>query len=254
MQAPAGQEMRSELAPEGVQPDRLLRWEPEHWPLAEGWAPVLEGFLSSSAGLRLASFMRERLAAGAKIYPPQPFRALELTPLAGVHAVVLGQDPYHGAGQAEGLAFSVPAGVKLPPSLRNIFKELGGAVDEQPVTGSLVDWARGGVLLLNASLTVEDGQPGSHANKGWEVLTDALLAEVAARASPCVYMLWGAHAQAKAALIEQTAAHHGREALVLQANHPSPLSASRPPIPFLGCGHFALARDWLAERGHPGVF
>ena len=110
------------------------------------------------------------------------------------------------------------------------------------------------MLLLNTSLTVEDGQPGSHAKKGWEVLTDALLAEVAARASPCVYMLWGAHAQAKAALIEETAARHGREAMVLQANHPSPLSANRPPVPFLGCGHFGLAREWLAARGYSGVF
>ncbi len=244
----------SELALEGSQPDRLLRWEPERWPLADGWAPVVEGFFASSAGLRLASFIRERLAAGARIYPPRPLRALELTPLRSVRAVILGQDPYHGAGQAEGLAFSVRTGVKLPPSLRNIFKELGCIADEQPVTGSLVDWARRGVLLLNASLTVEDGHPGSHAKKGWEVLTGALLAEVAARATPCVYMLWGTHAQAKAALIEQTAAHHGREALVLQANHPSPLSAARPPIPFLGCGHFALARDWLAARGYPGIF
>jgi uracil-DNA glycosylase len=244
-----------ELGRELDEPDRLVRWEPEQWPLAEGWRPVVDAFLSSTAGLRLASFIRERLAAGATIYPPRPLRALELTPLPSVRAVVLGQDPYHGVGQAEGLAFSVRAGVKLPPSLRNIFKELQCAPGEpQPPTGSLVDWARRGVLLLNASLTVEDGQPGSHAKKGWEVLTDALLTEVAAHASPCVYMLWGAHAQAKATLIEETAASHRREVLVLQANHPSPLSAGRPPMPFLGCGHFALARDWLAARGHPGVF
>src|SRR5215208_1347783 len=243
-----------ELALETPQSDRLLRWEPEQWSMAEGWRPVVDAFLSSTAGLRLASFIQERLAAGAIIYPPRPLRALELTPLQSVRAVILGQDPYHGAGQAEGLAFSVRAGIKLPPSLRNIFKELQCAPGEpQPPTGSLVDWARRGVLLLNACLTVEDGQPGSHAKKGWEVLTDALLAEVAARASPCVYMLWGAHAQAKATLIEETAATHGREALVLQDNHPSPLSAGRPPVPFLGCGHFALARDWLAARGYPGV-
>ena len=246
---------QSTLALETGEPDRLLRWDPAQWPLAEGWHRVVDAFLSSSTGLRLGSFIRERLAAGATIYPPRPFRALELTPLHGVRAVILGQDPYHGAGQAEGLAFSVRAGVRLPPSLRNIFKELNCASDgPQPPTGSLVDWARRGVLLLNASLTVEDGQPASHAKKGWEVLTDALLAEVAARASPCVYMLWGAHAQAKAGLIEETAASHGREALVLQANHPSPLSAGRPPVPFLGCGHFALAREWLAARGHPDVF
>jgi uracil-DNA glycosylase len=240
---------------EPVEADRLLHWEPEHWPLAAGWKPVVDAFLCSTAGLRLASFIQERLAAGATIYPPRPFRALELTPLHAVRAVIVGQDPYHGPGQAEGLAFSVRAGVKLPPSLRNIFKELRCSPDEAlPINGSLVDWARRGVLLLNTSLTVEDGEPGSHAKRGWEVLTDALLAEVAATASPCVYMLWGAHAQAKAGLIEETAARHGREALVLQANHPSPLSANRPPVPFLGCGHFALARDWLAARGYPGVF
>ena len=236
-------------------PSRLVDWEPENWRLAQGWAPVVDSFLASTAGLRLASFIRERLAAGATIYPPRPLRALEITPLPSVRAVILGQDPYHGAGQAEGLAFSVPAGVKLPPSLRNIYKELRCAPDEPvPVNGSLLSWARRGVLLLNTCLTVEDGKPGSHAKKGWELLTDALLAELAAQASPCVYMLWGAHAQAKTALIEETASRNAREVLVLQANHPSPLSASRPPVPFLGCGHFAQARDWLAARGHPGVF
>jgi len=235
--------------------DRLERWTPEAWPVAQDWRPVVDAFFASTVGLRLGSFVRERLAAGAVIYPPRPLRALELTPLASVRAVILGQDPYHGPGQAEGLAFSVRPGVKLPPSLRNIFKELRCRPDEAPpATGSLVEWARRGVLLLNASLTVEDGQPGSHAKKGWEVLTDALLAEVASHASPCVYMLWGAHAQAKAGLVGQTAAAHGREVLILQSNHPSPLSASRPPVPFLGCGHFAQAREWLAARGHPGVF
>jgi uracil-DNA glycosylase len=235
--------------------DRLERWAPEEWPLAQDWRPVVDAFLGSTAGVRLASFIRERLAAGAVIYPPRPLRALEVTPLAAVRAVILGQDPYHGPGQAEGLAFSVRPGVKPPPSLRNIFKEMRCSEDEPaPANGSLLEWARRGVLLLNASLTVEDGQPGSHAKKGWEILTDALLTQVAARASPCVYMLWGAHAQAKAGLIEQAAAEHGREVLILQANHPSPLSAARPPVPFLGCGHFAQARDWLAARGYPGVF
>ena len=221
----------------------------------QDWQPVVEAFLASTTGLRLAAFIRERLAAGATIYPPRPLRALELTPLPSVRAVILGQDPYHGPGQAEGLAFSVRSGVKSPPSLRNIFKEWGGGPDEPlPAHGSLVEWARRGVLLLNACLTVEDGAPGSHARRGWELLTDALLAEVAANTSPCVYMLWGAHAQAKAGLIEDTAGRHGREALVLQANHPSPLSANRPPVPFVGCGHFALAREWLAARGCPDVF
>jgi uracil-DNA glycosylase len=234
--------------------DRLVRWEPENWPVAADWRPVVDDFLGSPAGRQLASFIAERVAAGATIYPPRPLRALELTPLESVHAVILGQDPYHGPGQAEGLAFSVAQGVRLPPSLRNIFKERRGASGEPlPEHGSLVDWARRGVLLLNTSLTVEDGKPGSHAKKGWEALTDALLRQVAATASPCVYLLWGAHAQAKAALVREAADRHGREALVLQANHPSPLSASRPPVPFLGCGHFALARDGLAARGHAGV-
>lgn len=251
----AGQAGQAELALDTVQPARLLRWEPEHWPVAEGWRPAVAAFLGSDAGLRLASFIRERLAAGAIIYPPQPFRALALTPLNGVRAVVLGQDPYHGPGQAEGLAFSVPAGVRPPPSLRNIFQELQcGAGGSAPQHGSLAAWAEQGVLLLNASLTVEDGQAGSHAKKGWEALTDRLLAEVAARASPCAYLLWGAHAQAKAALIREAASRHGCDILVLQANHPSPLSARRPPVPFLGSGHFARARDWLAARGHPGLF
>lgn len=238
------------FAAEDRQADRLAEWAPERWPVAAGWRPVIDAFLASAAGRQLGAFIRDRLAAGAVIYPPRPFRALALTPLASVHAVILGQDPYHGPGQAEGLAFSVAEGVRLPPSLRNIFKELGC----QPANGSLVDWARRGVLLLNASLTVEQGLPGSHAKRGWEVLTDALLAEVARHASPCVYMLWGAHAQAKANLIEQTAATHGRDVLVLQANHPSPLSANRPPAPFVGCGHFREAREWLQARGCPGVF
>lgn len=247
--------MQASLALEDVGPARLHAWDPEHWPVAPGWEGVVGNFLSSPAGKQLGTFIRERLAAGAVVYPPRPFRALELTPMDSVHAVVVGQDPYHGPGQAEGLAFSVPAGVKIPPSLRNIFKELHcDSPGSIPKSGSLIDWARRGVLLLNTSLTVEDGAAGSHSKKGWEVLTDALLAEVAANASPCVYMLWGAHAQAKASLIEETAARHGREVLVLQANHPSPLSASRPPVPFIGCGHFALARDWLAARGHDRVF
>lgn len=230
--------------------DRLAEWAPERWPLAAGWRGPVDEFLASAEGERLAAFLRERLAAGAVVYPPHPLRALELTPLQSVHAVVLGQDPYHGPGQAEGLAFSVADGVKHPPSLKNIFKEMGCS----PQSGSLVEWARHGVLLLNTCLTVEDGKPASHAKKGWEALTDRLVALVAATASPCVYFLWGAHAQAKAPLIEATAARHGREVLILQSNHPSPLSARRPPVPFLGCGHFQRARDWLAQRGVPGVF
>lgn len=239
----------------GGEPDRLLRWDPAHWPVAEGWRPVIEAFLATEAGQRLGSYIEQRLAAGATMYPPRPFRALELTPLAGVRAVILGQDPYHGPGQAEGLAFSVAPGVALPPSLRNIFRELAcGPAEPPPASGSLLPWARQGVLLLNTSLTVEEGQPGSHAKKGWEQLTDALLETVASQASPCAYLLWGAHAQAKAALIRTAADRNGCDVLLLQANHPSPLSARRPPVPFLGCGHFAQARQWLAACGAPGLF
>src|SRR5512133_3331332 len=252
---PAGETGQADLAPGNGEPARLLRWEPENWPVAQGWQPVVDAFLASETGLRLAAFLRGRLAAGATIYPPRPFRALEITPLDSVRAVVLGQDPYHGPGQAEGLAFSVPSGIRPPPSLRNIVRELQCGTNDVPVqNGSLALWAEQGILLLNSSLTVEDGQPGSHARKGWEALTDRLLAEVAARASPCAYLLWGAHAQAKAGLIRENAARQGCDILVLQANHPSPLSARRSPVPFLGCGHFAQARDWLAARGYPGLF
>jgi uracil-DNA glycosylase len=239
----------------GTAEPRLLRWEPQHWPVDAGWRPVVDAFLAGETGRRLGAFVRQRLDAAAVIYPPRPFRALEETPLSKVRAVVLGQDPYHGRGQAEGLAFSVADGVPLPPSLRNIFRELGCDGAQAPsASGSLLSWARQGVLLLNTCLTVEEGQPGSHAKKGWEQLTDALLDTVAARASPCAYLLWGAHAQAKAGLIREAAARNGCDILVLQANHPSPLSARRPPVPFLGCGHSAQAREWLAARAAPGLF
>ena len=230
--------------------DRLQDWAPDQWPVADDWRPVVDAFFGSTEGKRLANFVRERLTAGAIVFPPQPLRALALTPLGRVRAVILGQDPYHGPGQAEGLAFSVPEGVRLPPSLRNIFQELG----EKPPSGSLEGWSRAGVLLLNTSLTVEQGRPGSHAKRGWEALTQAVLERVAATASPCAYLLWGGHAQAYASMIEHAAQACGRDALVLKANHPSPLSARRPPVPFAGCGHFATARQWLAARGQAGVF
>jgi uracil-DNA glycosylase len=158
--------------------------------------------------------------------------------------VILGQDPYHGPSQAHGLAFSVPPGVRPPPSLRNIFlelqRDLGGA---PPSDGSLERWARQGVLLLNAVLTVEDGSPGAHARLGWESLTTTLLARLAGDARPKVFMLWGAQAQAQARRAEVGEPH-----LVLEANHPSPLSARRPPAPFLGCRHFSRANEFLAAH------
>lgn len=227
----------------------LARWNPADWPLAADWAPQVADFLAAPVGQQLGAFVAQRLAAGATIYPPQPFRALTLTPLAEVRAVILGQDPYHGPGQAEGLAFSVPDGIKPPPSLRNMFKELARdpAVDAaQHSGGSLERWARQGVLLLNTSLTVEDGQAASHAKKGWEILSDQLIRTVSDRPEPVVFMLWGAHAQAKQALI---APRHR----VLKANHPSPLSAMRPPVPFIGCGHFSAANDFLRASGRGDI-
>jgi len=230
----------------------LMHWPPALEGLSPDWREPVQSFLTSPVGQTLSVKLQAALARGAVVYPPEPFRALMLTALDDVRVVILGQDPYHGPGQAEGLAFSVAPGVKVPPSLRNLFKELqrslGGAA---PADGSLVRWARQGVLLLNTSLTVEDGQAASHARWGWEVLTDALVERVAARAQATVFMLWGGHAQAKRPLIER-AAPDGRH-LVLQANHPSPLSALRPPQPFIGCDHFLLAQQFLQARGQKTV-
>ena len=208
------------------------------------WRPLLDRWRASTEGAELVSYVDARRAAGATVYPKDVFRALRLTTLARTRVVILGQDPYHGPGQAEGLAFSVPAGTRAPPSLRNILKEAA------PTTGSplafehghLGAWAERGVLLLNTCLTVEQGRPASHARRGWEALTDAVVAATAREERPKVFMLWGAHAQAKEALVE--AASGGRH-LVLQCNHPSPLSAARGDRPFAGCGHFARARDFL---------
>jgi uracil-DNA glycosylase len=227
--------------------DRMVTADPADWPVASGWQPLADEFFLGKQGLALLDFLRQRLQSGATIFPPRPLRALELTPPEEVRVVILGQDPYHGLGQAEGLAFSVAPGVKLPPSLRNIFKEvqrdLGTPFPAFPHPGgSLVHWARQGVLLLNTCLTVEEGKPASHSGKGWEVLTDELIREVADDCKPKVFMLWGAHAQGKRPLID--ASRH----LVLTANHPSPLSALRPPAPFIGCGHFSQARAWRDSR------
>ncbi len=235
-----------------VQAPCLQQWPPALAGLQPQWQETVHAFWSDPVGQALSARIAQALARQAVIYPPQPLRALELTALADVRVVILGQDPYHGPGQAEGLAFSVAPGVRLPPSLRNIFKELQRSLGlPMPVEGSLVRWARQGVLLLNTCLTVEEGQAGSHARWGWEVLTDRLVARVAARTEPVVFMLWGAHAQAKQALID-AAAPDGRH-LVLHANHPSPLSALRPPRPFLGCDHFAQASAFLVRTGQKDV-
>lgn len=214
--------------------------------VAGGWQPIVERWRDSSAGRELLAFLAARHAAGATIYPMEPLRALLLTPREAVRVVILGQDPYHGPGQAEGLAFSVPEGVPLPPSLRNIRAELARDLGG-PIAGGghLGGWATQGVLLLNAVLTVEKGLPGSHAGKGWEALTDDLVRTLAEDEVPLVFMLWGAAAQARAP--RGVAAGGGRH-LVLRANHPSPLSARRPPVPFIGCGHFGLANAFLGPQ------
>ena len=231
---------------------RLSQWPPALEDLAPEWRDTVQAFLASDAGQSLSVRVQAALAMGAVIYPPDPFRALTMTVLADVRVVILGQDPYHGPGQAEGLAFSVAPGVRLPPSLRNIFKELQGSLGlPMPSDGSLVRWARQGVLMLNTSLTVEEGRPASHARWGWQVLTDRLLVQVASQPRPLVFMLWGAHAQARQALVEASAPD-GRH-LFLLANHPSPLSALRPPIPFLGCRHFARANAWLLGQGQRAI-
>lgn len=206
------------------------------------WAPLLRAWRDSPAGQALIRFVDGRLAAGATVYPADVFRALTVTPLSQVRVLILGQDPYHGPGQAEGLAFSVPVGQRHPPSLRNIFKELQRDLGIQATSsGSLLPWAQQGVLLLNSVLTVEHGCPASHAKHGWEALTDEIVAAMAEEPRTKVFMLWGAHAQSKLPLIKAS----GRAHRVLQCNHPSPLSASRPLLPFVGCAHFSQAKAFL---------
>ena len=222
---------------------QLTRTDPTAWPVAAGWRGLTSSFFASITGQSLLAFLDQRLADNAVVFPPQPLHALALTPPEQVRVVILGQDPYHGRGQAEGLAFSVAPGTPLPPSLRNILKELqrdlGTPLPKFPVPGgSLVHWATHGVLLLNTCLTVEEGLPASHAKRGWETLTDAVIQQVSGGTHPVVFMLWGAHAQSIRALID--ANRHK----VLVANHPSPLSALRPPLPFVGCGHFSQAKAW----------
>ncbi|MBJ9715552.1 uracil-DNA glycosylase [Burkholderia gladioli] len=213
--------------------------------LPTAWRELLAPVVSSDAYAPLCRFVDAERAAGKTIYPADVFRALRLTSPDEVRVVILGQDPYHGddrgTPQAHGLAFSVPPAVRPPPSLRNIFKEIAANFGhDTPKHGCLDSWARQGVLLLNTVLTVEQGAAASHAKRGWEPCTDTLIRELARRHRALVFMLWGAHAQAKRALFD-TSAH-----CVLESPHPSPLSAHRG---FLGNRHFALANDYLAEHG-----
>ena len=208
--------------------------------MPDAWLGALDAGARESLA-QAKSHVAAREAAGIAVYPPAPlrYRALELVAPGAVRVVILGQDPYHGEGQAMGLAFSVPRGVRVPPSLANIFKELAADLGiERPAHGDLTGWARQGVLLLNTALSVEAGNAGSHANIGWGAVTRSLVAHASRTAPAAVFMLWGNHARAMAPLVDRD--RH----LLLESAHPSPLSARR----FLGCRHFSKANAYLASR------
>ena len=218
--------------------------------IPESWRAVLAPVLQSRGARQLGGWLASEERAGKSIYPPQGerLRALELTPLHEVRAVILGQDPYHGPGQAHGLAFSVREGVRVPPSLANIYRELESDCGVSPPTcGNLEHWARQGVLLLNNSLTVEAGRAGSHAGRGWDAITDAVVAAVALREEPTVFILWGNHARAKAARVPGLTQGDGSgRHLVLTSPHPSPLSAHGG---FFGSRPFSRANAFLEAKG-----
>ena len=211
--------------------------------LHPSWLARLSNEFEQPYMAELKRFLLSERERGKHIFPKASnwFRALDLTPLDKVRVVILGQDPYHGAGQAHGLCFSVPSGVQPPPSLVNIYKELESDLGIRPVRhGFLEHWAKQGVLLLNSVLTVEMGRAASHRDRGWERFTDAIIAELNARPEPIVFMLWGSYAQKKAAFVD--ANRH----LVLKAPHPSPLSAHGG---FFGCRHFSKANAFLEQHG-----
>ncbi len=215
--------------------------------LESGWKQALASEFSSDYMIRLRAFLLAEKQQGKVVYPPGPqiFNAFEHTPFDQVKVVILGQDPYHGPGQAHGLCFSVPEGVKPPPSLINIFKEISRDFGT-PMSrnGNLEHWADQGVLLLNATLTVLQGQAGAHQGKGWERFTDAVIDRLNRQRDGLVFMLWGSYAQKKGALIDR------QRHLVLTAPHPSPLSAHRG---FIGCGHFSKANEYLRSHGKQPV-
>jgi len=215
--------------------------------LEPSWKARVGAALEQPGMLALSEFLRAEKRAGKVIYPPGPliFAALDTTPFDQVRVVILGQDPYHGPGQAHGLCFSVPPGVPPPPSLDNIFKEIQRDLGiARPDHGCLVPWAKQGVLLLNAVLTVERGLAGSHQNKGWEGFTDLCIDALNRERDGLVFLLWGSYAQKKGGLIDR------QRHLVLKAPHPSPLSAHRG---FIGCGHFSRANAYLRQRGHAPI-
>lgn len=215
--------------------------------LEASWKERIGDYLDRPEMLALSAFLRDEKAAGKVIYPPGPeiFNAFEHTPFDKVRVVILGQDPYHGPGQAHGLSFSVRPGVRVPPSLQNMFKEIEASLGiPRPDHGCLTTWADQGVLLLNAVLTVEAGQAASHQGKGWEGFTDAAIDALNREREGLVFLLWGSHAQKKGQLIDS------KRHKVLRSVHPSPLSAHRG---FLGCGHFAEANVYLESRGEAPI-
>jgi uracil-DNA glycosylase len=215
----------------------------ENIKLHESWKQHLADEFATPRMQALRQFLVDEKAAGKRIFPKgnEWFRALDLTPLNQVRVVILGQDPYHGEGQAHGLCFSVRPGVRTPPSLVNIYKELKSDLGIEPARhGFLEHWSKQGVLLLNSVLTVEMGQAASHQRKGWEEFTDAIIRAVNAQPAPVVFLLWGAYAQKRAAFVDSS--RH----LVLKAAHPSPLSAHNG---FLGCRHFSKTNEYLQSKG-----
>jgi uracil-DNA glycosylase len=215
--------------------------------LEPSWKERIGPYLDRPDMLALSHFLREEKAAGKAIFPPGPeiFNAFAHTPFDRVRVVILGQDPYHGPGQAHGLSFSVRPGVRVPPSLQNMFKEIEDSLGiPRPDHGCLTPWADQGVLLLNAVLTVEAGQAASHQGKGWEGFTDAAIDALNGEREGLVFLLWGSHAQKKGQLID------GKRHLILRSVHPSPLSAHRG---FMGCGHFAKTNAYLASRGEAPI-
>ncbi|EAR08177.1 uracil-DNA glycosylase [Reinekea blandensis] len=213
---------------------------------SQHWQTELRTRVEPAVLQELSQFLQQQINQQKTIYPPEPlwFEALNRVSPDQVKVVILGQDPYHGPGQAQGLSFSVPADQTIPPSLRNIFRELSTDLQIDNHCGDLTVWAKQGVLLLNTVLTVEAGQPNSHAGQGWERITDAVLETLNEQAQPIVFMLWGAHAQKKATRLNE------RRHCILTAPHPSPLSAHRG---FFGCAHFSLANRFLTDQGQSAI-
>jgi uracil-DNA glycosylase len=230
----------NQLRAQAMTDDDRIKLEP-------AWKTRVGDYLLREDMAALAAFLRQRKTEGARIYPPGPqiFAAFDATPFDAVKVVILGQDPYHGPGQAHGLCFSVRPGVPVPPSLDNIFKEIQRDLGiQRPDHGCLLPWAQRGVLLLNAVLTVEESRAGAHQGKGWEGFTDHVVDVLNRGRDGLVFLLWGSYAQAKGKMIDT------RRHRVLKAPHPSPLSAHRG---FLGCGHFSATNDYLTRNGQTPI-